>query len=199
MEKDPQPFLATTPACKKLHQYAGKNRHFRFFRSFRIAIKAWQSSCKGNKGHASPWIQDMKRITMSRKQSKYRHIILFESRRGRLMTETPEPTPQEPIPKRSPDRPPATIPQPLVPHPGSDPLPPGTAPDPGPAPFVMRGRLLDASETTLPPYARRRFRGWIVTRFDVRRVQRMIPIKSENFRLRYRNLSYKRKWNLVWC
>jgi hypothetical protein len=110
---------------------------------------------------------------MSSKQSKYRHIILFESRRDRLMTKTPEP-----------------MPQPLVPHPGTD---------PGPALFVMRGRLQDPSEITLPPYARRKFRGWIVTRFEVRRVQRLIPIKSENFRLRYRNLSYKRKWNLVWC
>lgn len=119
---------------------------------------------------------------MSRKQSKYRHIILFESRRDRLMTETPEPTPQ-----------------PLVLHPGTDPSQPHTAADPGAAPFVMRGRVSDASETTLPPYARRKFRGWIVTRFDVRRVQRLIPIKSDNFRLRYRNLSYKRKWNLVWC
>lgn len=150
-------------------------------------------------GHARRWIQDMKRTTMSRKQSKYRHIILLESRRGRLMTEVPEPPQHEPAPQRSPDRPPTTIPQPLVPRPGTDPSPPATAPDPGPAPFVMRGQLPQDSETILPPYARRKFRGWIVTRFAVRRVQRLIPVKSENFRLRYRNLSYKRKWNLVWC
>jgi hypothetical protein len=63
----------------------------------------------------------------------------------------------------------------------------------------MRGSASSAADTGLPPYARRRFRGWIVTRFDVRSVQRLIPIKSDSFRLRHRNLSYKRKWNLVWC
>jgi hypothetical protein len=63
----------------------------------------------------------------------------------------------------------------------------------------MRGMRGEDVETILPPYARRKFRGWIVTRFDVRRVQRLIPVKSENFRLRFRNLNYKRKWNLVWC
>ncbi|WP_141734139.1 hypothetical protein [Oligoflexus tunisiensis] len=115
------------------------------------------------------------------------------------MTEIPEPPQHEPIPKRSPDRPPTTIPQPMVPDPGIDPGSPSTAPHPEPAPIVMRGCPAQEINTILPPYARRRFRGWIVTRFDVRRVQRLIPVKSESFRLRYRNLSYKRKWNLVWC
>jgi hypothetical protein len=138
---------------------------------------------------------------MSRKQTKYRHIILLERRRDRVMTEIPDtPPPQhEPIPRRTPDRPPTTIPQPHVPPPGTDPSPPNAAPEPGPPQIVMRTMPVDDMNMILPPYARRKFRGWIVTRFDVRRVQRMIPMKSTNFRLRCRNLSYKRKWNLVWC
>jgi hypothetical protein len=124
---------------------------------------------------------------------------LFESRRGRLMTEIPEQPQHEPIPKRAPDRPPTTIPQPLVPRPDTDPVPSSPQPDPGPPPFVMRASRSPEAEAGLPPYARRRLRGWIVTRFDVRCVQRLIPIKSDSFRLRHRNLSYKRRWNLVWC
>lgn len=117
------------------------------------------------------------------------------------MTELPDtPPPQhEPIPRRTPDRPPTTIPQPIVPHPGSDPSPPNAAPEPGPPPFVMRELQRNNVNTVLPPYARRKLRGLIVTHFDVRSVQRLIPMKSTSFRLRYRNLSYKRKWNLVWC
>ena len=144
-------------------------------------------------------MQDMKSITMSRKQSKYRQIMWLERRCGRLMSEVPEPPRHEPIPRRSPDRPPTTIPQPLFPHPDTDLPAPNTAPDPGPVPLGMDGPLAEKAETILLPYARRKFRSWMVTKFDVHRVQRLIPLKSDNFRLRYRNLSYKRKWNLVWC
>lgn len=138
---------------------------------------------------------------MIRKQSKYRHIILLESRRGRMKAEMSQPSPpqHEPVPNRTSDRPPTTSPQLIVPHPGRDPLPTDSAPEHGPAPLTMREYWNEEINTILPPYARRKFRGWVVTRFAVRRVQRLIPMKSTSFRLRYRNLSYKRRWNLVWC
>lgn len=124
---------------------------------------------------------------MSRIQTRHKQVFLMETKRSRLMIETPTPPPlHEPIPKRNPDRPPTTIPQPIVPHPGSDPQPtPNSAPEPGPAPITM-----------LDP--RLRLRGNVVTRFAIRRVRRLVPLKSSYFRLRYRNLSYQRKWHPVW-
>ncbi len=147
-----------------LHFPAGENRQTLRSRLLIIALRAWQSSCNRIPGHASPWMYDLKRITMKRKQAKYRQIIWLERRTRRPLTESPEPSQL----------------QPLVTIPGINPLP-------------------ETADTMLPPYARRRYRAWIVPNFDVRRVLRLIPIKSDNFQLRCRNLSYKRKWNLVWC
>ncbi len=136
---------------------------------------------------------------MKRKKAKYRQIIWLERRCGRLMTEAREPPQHEPEPEHLHALPPATMRQSLHRDSGIDPLSSPVEPDLSWDEVTMGGLFQSHADTTLPPNARRKFRGWIVTNFNVRRVQRLIPIKSENFRLRCRNLSYKRKWNLVWC
>lgn len=75
---------------------------------------------------------------------------------------------------------PTAIPETTAPCPASDPLPKTT-------------------NDLLPLALRRRERGRVVTHVSIQLAQRLIPRKSTNFRLRCRNLSYKRKWNLVWC
>jgi len=140
---------------------------------------------------------------MSKKNSILRHLVYFEGFRARSMTESPDhptsPPQHQPIPKRKPDRPPETIPQPIVPHPGSDPQPePNTAPDPGPAPITMwDGQFRDLNSIECMKRGMRN-RGFVTTHFVVRRVRRMIPMKSATVGLRHRNLRFKRKLYLVW-
>jgi hypothetical protein len=138
---------------------------------------------------------------MNRKQSKYRHIILLESRRERVLSEIPDAPSflHKPSNSRRFERLLTMIPQPLESSHDKDAAPPIPSLDGGSVPLVLRKSAVDDVKTALPPYTRRRWRGWIVSYFSVKQAQRLIPMKSANFRLRCRNLSYKRKWNLVWC
>jgi len=139
---------------------------------------------------------------MRRKNSVLRQLVFFESYRTRSRTDVPgrpkAPPPHEPITRRNPDRSPESKPQPVAPHPGSDAHPsPYAAPEPLPIPITQfHGQTSETNGFERMRYEMRN-RSFITTHFEVRRVRRIIPLKSATVGLRHRNLCFKGKQNLV--
>jgi hypothetical protein len=143
----------------------------------------------------------LERFIMNKKQVKYKHIVLLESRRERCLSELADGQSlcHEALRRRRTERPITMISQHLGSALDTEQSSSQLLTAENPAPLPGRRSLVEDLNVSLPPYARRRWRGWIVSYFSVKRAQRIIPMKSTSFRLRCRNLSYKRRWNLGWC
>lgn len=138
---------------------------------------------------------------MSKKPVKYKHIILLKSRRERYVSEVADPQSlgHEVLPRCRAEHSSTKIPNQVGSVQGTARSSSKIVPEESPPPLAWRRLVAQDRDASLPPYAKRRWRGWIISYFSGKRAQRIIPMKSTSFRLRCRNLSYKRKWNLGWC
>ncbi len=158
----------------------------------------WQKSFRQSHWQTNDASRDRK-YNMSRKSSVLRQLVFFERYRRRSSVDRPDRRKHEPIPKRNPDRSPETIPQPVVPHPGSDPQPsPYAVPEPLPIPITLFDSQTCERDGLEIQRRGMRSRGFLSSHFEIRRVRRIVPLKSAKLGLRLRNLQFKRKLSLVW-